>query len=178
MPTPSIAATELLLDARAFPPGWIVDPCEHYCDPGLIEAVRTFGVVGVPGHVIQSVYYLGDDRAAHAKFQTYRDSGFGKARNRSPRSEFLPPPEIPYRGPIADEQHLGCGVDVVPACQAILRYGSYFVEFYFDIDSGYADGVEIQTDEGLTIEQVEPILRAMDERAAQVFGVAFPSDED
>jgi hypothetical protein len=137
---------------------------------------RSFGIVGIPGHVIQKVLYLGDEKEARAKFRTYRETSFGRSTSRSPSTEFVPPPEISYRSPIADEQYLGCGVDVVPACRAILRYDSYLVYFYFSLDRGSVDGVEVEAD-GLTIEQVEPILRAMDERAAALLGQEAHSEE-
>ncbi|MCL4871886.1 MAG: hypothetical protein KJ063_23250 [Anaerolineae bacterium] len=87
---------------------------------------------------------------------------------RSPFSPFQPPPEISYRSPIADEQYLGCGVDVVPGCRAGLRYGQYFIYFYFDIDGGKGDGLQI--------EEVEPILRAMDERASLLLGIPLEAE--
>ena len=169
IPTPSIAASDLLLDALALPPRWTVNPCKPDCDPGLVTAQRSFGIVGVPGHVLQDVFYLGSEKAAQEKFHTYYEKDFGKSSVRSPSSEFTSPPEITYRSSIADEQYLGCGVDVVPACRAILRYDSYFVYFYFSLERGFADGAEIEAD-GLTLEQVETILRAMDERAARMLG--------
>lgn len=142
-----------------------------------MSTVRSFGIVGIPGHVIQKVLYLGDEKESRAKFRTYRETSFGRSTSRSPSTEFVPPPEITYRSPIADEEYLGCGVDVVPACQALIRYGSYVVYFYFDLDQRMADGVMVETDGGLTIEQVEPILRAMDERAAALLGQEAQSEE-
>ena len=168
IPTPSIPASELILDTKAFPPDWILDPCEPHCEPEVLSALQSFGIVGIPGHVIQEVLYLGYEDAAHDEFQSFRRAYFGKSDTRSPSTDFLPPPEVSYRSPIADEQYLGCGVDVVPACRAILRYDSYLVYFYFSLDKGFADGKVIETD-GLTIEQVEPILRAMDERVLELF---------
>jgi hypothetical protein len=99
--------------------------------------------------------------AAQTKFQTYREVEFRELQ--SPNRTFRPPPEITYRSPIADEYYLGCGIDEVPACRAIMRYGNYFIYFYFDIDDGQGDG--------LKMEEVEPILRAMDARVTSVLGV-------
>jgi hypothetical protein len=175
IPAPRIPASDFILDTRAFPPDWILFPCEPHCKPGVISTVRSFGIIDIPGHVIQEVLYLGDEKTAHDEFQSYRKAYFGKSENRSPSTEFLPPSEIAYSSSIADEYYLGCGVDVVPACKAILRYDSYLVYLYFSLERGFAGGVEIGAD-GLTLEQVETILRAMDERAAMMLGTeAAPS---
>jgi len=168
---PNVPAPELLLDSRPFPKGWEVDPCGP--DPSRCfrasYATRSFGRFAIPGHVLQHVYRFGNVAAAKVKYQRVHEVDFGKGRN-EPASEFLPPAEIAYRSPIADEYYLGCGVDIVPACEAIFRYGNYFIEFFFNVDKGYVDGVEIKGN-GLKIEEVEPILRAMDERAAAVLGL-------
>jgi len=170
---PQSPAWHLLLpDAQAFPQDWDVDPCtlSRKCF-GETEAYRVYGIVGVPGHVIQHVHRLGGLASAQAMFRRAREVDFKKSSPpRVPSSEFLPPPEITYRSPIADEYYLGCGVDIVPGCIAIFRYGHYFIEFFFNVDKGYVDGVEIKGN-GLKIEEVEPILRAMDERAAAVLGL-------
>jgi hypothetical protein len=154
-----------LLDTPAFPNGWTLNQCySQHCFSDA-EALREFGVVGVPGHVIQQVFKLGSAESAHAKFRTWREVDF---RQRVPPNvQLSPPSEITYRSPIADEYYLGCGVDKVPACEAIFRFGNYFIYFYFDIDGGKGDGLKIQ--------QVEPILRAMDERAATVLGIPLPT---
>lgn len=165
-PTPTlllnVPAWHLLLDTQALPEHWNMDPCtlSRHCF-GEVEAYRDFGIVGVPGHVIQNVFRLESVETAQTKFRTYREANFGPRQ--PPKRQFLPPPEITYRSPLADEYYLGCGVDEVPACRAIFRYGNYFIYFYFDIDGGKGDG--------LKIDQVEPILRAMDARAAEVLGL-------
>ncbi len=168
---PNVPAPELLLDSQPFPKGWEVDPCGP--DPSRCfresYATRSFGRFAIPGHVLQHVYRFGNVAAAKAKYQRVREVDFGKGRN-EPSSEFLPPAEIAYRSPIADEYHLGCGVDIVPACKAIFRYGHYFIDFYFDLDSYREYGLDSEGD-GLKIEEIELILRAMDERAAVVLGL-------
>jgi hypothetical protein len=131
-------------------------------------AQRTFGRLAIPGSAIQQVYRLDSIEAARAKFQRVREVDF---RSRQPPNlQFAPPAEITYRSPIADEYYFGCGVDRVPACKAIFRYGNYYIEFYFNLDEYRGYGLDYEGD-GLKLEQVEPILRAMDERAAAVLGL-------
>lgn len=166
VPAPGVPASDLLLDAQPFPAGWEVLPCEPYCDDTekAGQAERTFHLTGVPGHVIQQMFYFGSENDAEANFQRYEET-----------TPFSPPPEIAYRSPIADQQYLRCGVDIVPACWAALRYGNYFVYFYFRLESGYdADGERVEA-HGLKTEEVEAILRAMDERAADLLGLTSPS---
>lgn len=156
-PMPAVPAYDWLLNAEPFPERWQADPCDPDCERAERphNALRTFGIVNVPGHVIQQVFYFGSERSARAKFQRYEET-----------TSFSTPEEISYRSPIADEQYLRCGVDKVPACWAGLRYENYFVYFYFDIDGGRGDG--------LKIEEIEPILRAIDVRAGELLGIPLP----
>jgi hypothetical protein len=166
-PLLNIPAWNLLLDDHAFPKGWSMETCtlSRHCF-GEIEAYRDFGIAGIPGHVIQNVFRMENIEAAKAKFRTYREVDFRPRQ--PPNHQFLPPPEITYHSLLADEYYLGCGVDEVPACRAIFRYSNYFVYFYFDIDGGKGDGLKIR--------EVEPILRAMDERAAAVLGLRLRAE--
>jgi hypothetical protein len=172
-PAPVIPPSALILDATSFPTGWDIVPCEPNCDQAERSgaALRTFGKQGTPGHVVQEVMHFADENAAHTKFQTYMQSNLSEftPESRSPYVPFKPPPEITYLSPFADEQYLGCGVDVVLACRAGRRYGSYFVYIYFDIDGGKGDGLQIS--------EVEPILRALDERYNVLFKQS-PSAEE
>lgn len=162
-PLPHVPAWQLLLDRDPFPPEWSIGPCtlSPRCR-GESEAFREFGIVGVPGHVTQDVAAFSNIAGARAGYQSARGRGIFQPQQ-PPDAQFKPPAEITYRSLVADEFYLGCGVDIVPGCEALYRYGNYFVEFYFSIDGGKGDGLEIH--------QVVPILRAMDERAMSVWGL-------
>lgn len=156
VPDSTIPASALLLDSQPFPQGWIVAPCRSPCDrEGSDEALRSFGIVDVAGHVVQQVFHFANERDAQAKFRRYEET-----------TSFSTPSEITYRSPLADDEYLRCGINVVPACSAGLRYGEYFVYFYLDIGHGTGEGLEMQ--------DVEPVLRAMDERVAELFGLPMP----
>lgn len=172
---PSVPAPALLLDERPFPKGWAVDPCGPNLSRCFRETYATQGLgrIGIAGNALQHVFRFENIAAAKAKFQRVREVDFARGRN-EPSTEFLPPTEIRYRSPIADEYYLGCGVDIVPACRVIFRYGNYFIDFYLDLDSYLGYGLDHEGD-GLRIEEVEPILRAMDERAASVLGIPLPT---
>lgn len=155
---PQIPAYALLLDDSSFPKSWDINPCAPYCSRSedTKKASRSFGIVGIPGHVVQEVYRLDSVALAEKKFATYRETDFQPRK--APNKTFVPPSEIKYISPFADEYTFGCGVDIVSSCIAIMRYGNYFVYLYIDTDDGAG--------EGLRITEVEPILRAMDKMAS------------
>lgn len=149
---------ELLLDEQPFPPGWQVDPCEPYCDDKLSQSSRSFGRIGIPGHVLQDVFHFQDEQDAQAKHQRYEET-----------TPHQPPPEIAYRSPIADAQYLRCGIDDpagVSVCRAGRRYGTYVIYLFFDIDQGL--------DDGLHYDEVETILRALDEHISTQLEIPIP----
>ena len=73
----------------------------------------------------------------------------------------------------------------MPACRAGLRYGNYFIYFYFDLRTDYyayylddeSINEEMLHEGGLTFAQVEAILRAMDEHYTELFNVELPRTE-
>ncbi len=164
-PLPIVPAPDLLLDAKPFPQGWQVDPCKpEPCGRGG-QAWRYFDRVGMPGHVLQDVYNFGDIEMAKSKYRLYREADFTKSPPpQVPSTDLVAPRDIPYRSPIAEEYYLECGWDIRYVCRALFRYGQYLVEFSCEIDLG--DGVG-----GLKIQEVEPILRAMDEKASSVLAL-------
>ncbi len=155
--------SDLLLDELPFPSGWQIHICEPYCDISPNESSRSFYRISLPGQVIQDVFYYRTERDAEAKFQRYLET-----------TGHSYPSEINYLSPIADEQYLRCGIverNGIKICQAARRYGNYFVYLYFDIDEGYDDGLP-------TIQDVEPILRALDERVSERLDVPLPAEEE
>jgi hypothetical protein len=165
---PALPARDLLLDTRAFPQGWVAGPCAPDCSrsEGETHALRSFYLIGIPGQVLQEVVRLESVQAATAMFQRARQTDF---RDRvSPNRQFVPPPEIPYRSPIADAYYFGCGIDEVPACKMIMRKGNYFISVFLNVDRGEVDG------HGLKITNIEPILRAVDARVAARFSIPLP----
>jgi hypothetical protein len=168
---PTIPASALLLNAEPFPSGWSVDPCDLDCDrEGEIEASRFF-VNGHPGHVLQDVYFYGSVQSAQIVFEAALGSDLSTATPvaRAPFVPFQPPDEITYRSPIADEQYLGCGIDVIPACIVGRRYGQYFIRLFIMIDNGNG--------ERLKIDEIEPILRALDIHVGKLLNIPMENSE-
>jgi hypothetical protein len=165
----AVPARGLLLDTNAFPKGWVAGTCEPDCSrsEGETHALRSFYIINIPGQVVQEVFRLGSEQDAIGMFQTARDTDFRERQ--SPNSGFAPPPEISYQSLIADEYHLGCGVDEVPACKVIMRKGNYFISVFFNVDRGEVGG------NGLKMTEIAPILRDLDERVAGHFGTPIPT---
>lgn len=160
-PVPGPPARAWLLDAHAFPPEWQAFPCTIDCErrEGETHAYRGFGIKDVPGHAIQNVYRLVTEREAAAMFRTYRQADF--APPDPPDTQYVPPTEVTYHSATADEYYMGCGINGgAPVCYAIFRYERYFIDLYVHIDRGQGYGIKM--------EELEPILRALDRRAAEV----------
>lgn len=169
-----VSARELLINDAAFPPSWDADPCAPDCDraEGERKAGRTFGLRATAAKATQNVSRLPSVAEAHATFERSRAVDFRTGNPlREPSSDLIPPPEITYQSPLADEYYFGCGVDVIPLCQVSTRYGQYFIEFFFYMERGVADGVVIEEKGGLDITEVEPILRALDDHVGARLGL-------
>jgi hypothetical protein len=141
-PILQVPARALLIDATAFPERWEADPCVPDCArlEGEQQAIRVFGIVGVAGHVNQKVHRFDTVQAAVAYYQRAHEVDF-RVRQ-APQHQLTPPVDIPYQSPIADEYYLGCGVDELPVCRAIMRYHNYVVMLFFIIDNGDGEGVQ------------------------------------
>ena len=161
---PNIPTSDLLLDESPFPLGWEFGYCEPNCNISPKESSRDFYSIDVPGNVVQNVLYYRTQRDAEAKFQRSQEN-LGLSHSY--------PSEIDYISPIAHEQYLVCGIDKrsgVKNCRSARRYGNYFVEFYFDLDQGFDDGLP-------SIKDVEPILRALDEQVSEKLGIPPPAGD-
>lgn len=151
-----IPAKELLLDAGAFPDGWTFNPCGDNCEriEGVAHAERSYFLPNVPGLVLLEVSRFANIEASRRKYRTYFETDF---RERVPPNvQFTPPLAASFQSDFADEYHFGCGIDEVPGCHAIFRYGSYFVHLYASWDNGNG--------EGLQLSEIQQLLQALDER--------------
>lgn len=151
-----IPAKELLLDAGPFPAGWTFNPCEDNCEriEGAAHAERSYFLPNIPGLVLLEVSRFVDVEASRRKYKTYFEAEF---RERVPPNiQFTPPPAASFQSDFADEYHFGCGIDEVPGCRAIFRYGNYFVHLYASWDNGNG--------EGLQLSEIQQLLKALDER--------------
>jgi hypothetical protein len=152
-----IPAKDLLLDTESFPAGWTFNPCGDNCEriEGAAHAERSYFLPEVPGLVLLEISRFVDVDDSSRKYKTYLDTEF---RERVPPNvQFTTPSAASFQSNFADEYHFGCGIDEVPGCRAILRYGNYFVHLYASWDTGNG--------EGLQLSEIQQLLQALDERA-------------
>jgi hypothetical protein len=100
----------LVLTETALPAGWQIFPCSppsKRCSDS--EGAVTYGRVDVPGYVLQSNYRIYSVEAAKAYYRHVFDIESNKTPA-PPHTPFVPPPEVAYRSPIADDFFLGCGL--------------------------------------------------------------------
>lgn len=166
-PFSTVDARILLIDARAFPSTWNADPCGVGCDrtERPDHALRMFGRDSIAGHVHQEVFAFPSTIEAQQYF-AHLDAALFMPLT-SPDITFVAPSNFTYHSALADEYKVGCGKQVVPACRALLRYRNYVVEWYFDIDAGAGDGLQIQ--------DIIPILLEMDAHVARTFHLTLPT---
>jgi len=81
---------------------------------------------------------------------------------------FEPPDEITFRSQLADEFRLECGWYIIPYCMAVARYRNYVVHFNIDLEVEDVESPGTYTN-GLTYEQIEELLWAMDAKFADFF---------
>ncbi len=150
---------DLVLDVSPFPEGWAVQ-IGPYRPPrgkhlaGELEAVIVQFVRGsrplVTGHV--ALRYRSDLQSGMA-FYTTREFAI--------RDSNLTPWEVPegwtYRSPRADRFRFACAeleiLDRFVSCKAVAQYDEFVSVFQTHISPSY-----------MTLDEVEPILRAIDER--------------
>lgn len=169
----SVPAHALLLSEESFPQKWGFEPCELPCeDEGDAKATRFFGVAGQPGHVLQEVHYYGSGESAQTIFESFEsiDLSTETPVARRPFVPFQTPDEISYRSPIADDQYLVCGIDVGAECRVARRYGQYFIYIFILVEDEVGEG-------GLRIDEIEPILRALDLRVSKLLNIPMDNLE-
>lgn len=113
---------------------------------------------GIANH---EVYQTSSTAIAARQFRHEEKAQFSTAKNYGP---WQTPEILTYRSPIADQYHVACGtVDNIYMCITLAQYEEYYVWFHTHISS-----------DGLHVEDLEPILRAIDERMADCLGKTLP----
>lgn len=87
--------------------------------------------------------------------------------------EFTPPDEIDFQSHIADEYYLACGWAVWASCEVMARYRNYVVELRLDLEAQR----EGHTTQGLTYEEIEDVVAAMDARFAEAMAEFYPAPQ-
>jgi hypothetical protein len=161
----------LVLDASPFPPGASAGTLLSPAPRGPLEfessqtASRAIYLRG--GIAVYSVFRYRTAARAAEEFRWDREVKFTE---RSAGPGGLPalgpwntPTELTYRSPIAQQFYVGCGPEGdVPTCRMIARYAEYYV--YLNVQMSAAN---------MTIEALEDVLRAIDDKMAGCLGRIF-----
>ncbi len=162
---------QLLVDDSVFPQGWNVDfPQDTSTDTETNHVGRTWGyMTGAKAEqAIWRAYTIADAQTKYDELQ----GQFHPSRPSEPDAIFVepkPPTEIGFQSQVADEMRLACGWAYVAYCTVVARYRNYVTDIRMDLQADH----EGNHSEGLTYEQIETIVKAMDAKFA-TFLAAFP----
>ncbi len=147
----------LLLDETAFPPGTKAGTAKpHPSKLGSRESRRLtfYGRFGIANH---HVYRYRSARQAASTFERETTLWFPNDRFSGP---WTVPSELSYQSPVADRFYLACSIEMgIPMCNGIAQYEEYFVRFNVHMHQEF-----------MTYQDLERVLRAMDERMVQYLG--------
>ena len=167
---PFVSVPDLLIDATAFPAGWIRSQCEPNCGSMQkdFQAVRLFYVPYEVGTVVQNVYAYNTVEQAQNEYTRYRTTQFD-ASERQPSTDFTIPANS-YQSAVADEHYLACGVSGGTKCRYLARYRQYMVYIVADMESWQGYGEDI-LDDGLSLAELERVLAAQDTLIVETLGL-------
>lgn len=158
----------LLVDQTLFPLSWYEDIAPQQWYWKYREGAEATGIVQLRQQGSGAI-------AVHRLYRYRNDAKAAEAYQRLTPSEFFPyswdraltwesPDELSFQSPKADQFKFGCAVlgetetdpDRVVVCQALGRYGKYVSTFY--------TWVALNGTSGMSLEDLQPILQAIDER--------------
>jgi len=151
-----VAAEDLLIDASAFPDGWVSGQPFEITRPvvgeaeGWVRVARTFyGHTTIADH---SIYGYRDESEASKAFRRWLDRAFSS-------NEFIsawkPSPELLFQSSYADQFHLACAQTTSNfVCQALGQYDEFIVQLY----------VPREPRTNVTYGDFDRILQVMEER--------------
>jgi hypothetical protein len=165
-----VPVSSLFIDISAFPQKWEVDfsdPKDKQNDPTINAVFREWvGPGALPAwQNISRAYSLPD---AEELYRNLRESQYSPNRTLPADisfAEFSPPKEISFTSQTADDYYFACGVWRFSYCEVVARYRNYVTNVHLPLIS------ENENDGGFTYEEMEMILRGMD----QQFTVFFES---
>jgi len=147
----------LLLDETAFPPGTNAGPVSSR--PNRLgsrenRGLTFYGQFGIANH---DVYRYRSAGQAASRFERELTLSFPNTPFWGP---WAPPVELPYQSTAADRFHLACGIGVgTPMCIVTAQYEEYLIRFNVHMHPEF-----------MTYQDLERVLRAIDERMARNLG--------
>ena len=169
-PERSFTPEDLLIDQSIVPPGWeLTEPAFPVGDTLCTTECATIGFKVTDDE--SSIEYGGHDVYRYLSTgiarRTFEKVYLAMARSLDPVSEWT------YQSQIAEQSHFGCGNmagNVGVYCQWGGQYEEYIVVFGARVPPG-----EVSL---ANIEQMEEVVRAIDERMAEYLGKPLKSDND
>jgi hypothetical protein len=163
-----IPVSGLFLDISTFPKNWLVDfsdPKDYQDDPTINHVFREWKGQG-DGRAWQNIWrgFLISD--AEELYTDLRKSQFVPKATLPPDvpfTEFSPPKEINLSIKKAYEYYFACGVWRIPYCEIVARYNNYVTNVHLPLMEG------VESDGGLSYEQIETILEGMDQQFIKFF---------
>jgi len=157
----------MLIPVRAFPKGWTDDPTGPSAPPlpplggyKSIERTEVFFYIA-NGVATEEIHRFACTRQAADAFASSKHSEFAEGEF---SRGWLPPTELQYRSPIAEQFYLACGQHgSIRMCRAIGQYQEYFVLFNTHMSPGF-----------MTYADLEKILRAIDGPMARYLRMDIP----
>jgi hypothetical protein len=147
----------LLLDETAFPPETKAGPTMPMPNKlGSRESrgLTFYGRFGIANH---DVYRYRSAMQAASTFERETTLWFPNTQFSGP---WTVPSELSYQSSIADRFYLACSIEMgIPMCNGIAQYEEYFIRFNVHMHPEY-----------MTYQDLERVLRAMDERMVQYLG--------
>lgn len=169
--------SDLLLTDDDLPDGWdrIRDwPKDSLVDPTINHVYRSWWRPNLSyGELEQHIWRSFSTDDAHPFYLELRQDQYDPIRTPNPDQIYIPyktPVEIEFQSGIADEFYIACGWSGFPRCVAVARYRNYIVEVITDWETTGPDG---KVRNGLTNDDIETILKAMDAKFAEFLN-AFP----
>jgi hypothetical protein len=160
--------SELFVDVSAFPKGWQVEfPEDTVTDPAVNHVYRSWWHEGVSGIYDQQIWRAYTITVADRKYDELRQSQFHPNEPLYPGTIFIgfePPAEIDFQSQVADEFYLACGWLRWAYCQVVARYRNYVVLMRLSREAEF----EGNKSDGLTFEEIEAVVRAMDSKFGEV----------
>jgi len=157
---------QLLVDDTVFPQSWSVEfPQDTSTDPTANHVGRTWGNIVNGAGAEQAIWRAFSIADAKRKYDELQ-SQFNPSRPSEPNAIFIElktPTEISFQSQVADEMHLACGWVYTAYCVVVARYRNYVTDIRVDLQAEH-EGIHSN---GLTYEQIENIVIAMDAKFAK-----------
>lgn len=168
---------QLLVEDSIFPQGWTATfPQDTSVDPTANHVWRTWSH-SAGARAEQAIWRGYSITDAQTKYDELQQQ-FNPSRPMEPNAKYVelkPPTSIDTKNLVADEMYLACGWVYIAYCEVIARYRNFVTDIRMDLDEEFEDAHS----EGLSYEQIDKIIRAMDNKFGEflsMYPLILPTD--